>query len=1800
MQVGATGKVITSAAKGTTGDWLLDPTNIDIVTGGTDGISGSNISPTTVINALGSTNVTLEATNDITISNAIDYSSSNTLSLLASQDIIANASVQNSGTGAINLIAGWDGETTNLSQLTNPGVYGNNNGTITIGGESAAGNVAIGSAGGTTTLAAANLIIESDNGYAQAGYHGAGGGNIVVDLKGDLTLTANYSGGDAQIGNGSLSGDISGNVTGNISINAAGTTTINVGEGGGTGWIGNFANEGSIESGNLTLITGSGNLGNFGVDVVADLGSTSHPGSGGNVLIGFTNHDFDIDNGGGSVNSPHSLTLMSVDNVYLGSTIQNSGSGNINVVAGWDGVTTNLSSLTNSGVYGNNGGSILIGGENADENVAVGSAGGTTTFAAASLTIESDYGYAQAGYHGAGGGNIDIDLTGCLNLNGYGGENDYAQIGNGSLNGDVSGNVTGNISIHSGGPTTINIGEGSGTPWIGNFAGEGSIESGNLTLITGSIQDQGEFSGNIVADLGTTSQPGSGGDVMIGLTDGDIQLHNDLFSIGSSPHNLTLMSVDNVELGSALQNSGTGGITIVAGWDGVTTNPALLTTSGVYGNNGGSIIIGGENAPGNVAIGSAGGTTTFAAANLTVESDNGYAQAGYHGAGGGNIDIDLTGSLSVNGYGTGNDYAMVGNGSLNGDVSGNITGSISINAPGTTTINVGEGGTSSWIGNYANKGWIESGNVQLITGYIQGDTGSTTLGDMLVADLGTTSETGSGGNVTFGLTNAQTDFINTYLGANAIEYNSPNALTILSTDSLTLPYSIQNDGAGALTILAGWNPSVAPANVLTTPGAYGNTTNETNYNGGTDGAFIWVVGETGTLDDYNPNAEGGTYVNSGAGVAIGSKGGTTTIGAAQIYIEGLSGYAQIGYHNTGGTGAIDVIANGVPGTGGLTGIGACFDGNANICIVGGRQGATDENNDPSYAQIGDLGYGVAGTASADINVSATGNIAVAGGGIYDNSDEGAYDPQIPDAYGMIGNGDGAQTVAQTVSGTIDVNVAGQLNFASSAGAGSDAWLGNRTGSGGLSSGDLTVIAGSENDTGPIDFGDMIFADLGSTSQPGSGGNVTVGMTDQSIDIQNTSEGSYNSPNNLTVLSVDNIYFDSSIQNSGSGDITAVAGWDGQTTNPSQLTNSGVYGNNGGSITIGGTAAAGDVSVGSAGGTTTVLTDNLDVESDNGIAQLGYAGAGTGAIDVVALGDVTVDALDGTYAQIGNGGAAVAGNVGGAIGVSAGGTILVESDAELSNAAIGNIGGAPSSQSGNITLGANALDINSVGQYSDAFVGNGPVVASTGGATGGIAITSGDVSLDASGDGSQAFVGDGGQFNSSGTTGGNIDINSATLELVANETDRVTSEARIANRGLGNVVGSYDIVTTGNIEISATDANLAAIGNGEDGTGTSTGSLTVQSGGTIALQSTDGGQTRIGNGDAPDSAIGVTAAGDITLSVTGNPGEYGSGGVLIGNLGAAAGGDISVASTGGSISLNAGEYGSAIQIGNIQNGVQANVSGNIQVTAKDNLYLNAAGNSSEVQIGNGGADTQGDDTGNVSVTATTGELSAAIDGTNSYLQLGNGGNGATGSATGDTTLKAGTSLQLAVTADAADSGSYIQVGDGATFGATSGGGNIIVNSSSMSTSNSVDFVGNSLDIALTGAGQSVGADSELWVVTNDLAITTNNGSAFVYAPQGVSLGVGEDGIDLGTGGLILSAAGPVTQTQAIDAATLGVTTTSGAITLTNAQNAIANAALGTSGSDNAILYDSTNLTMNGGGTSVGGNLTLLAEGDLTFT
>ena len=334
--VGSTGTVNTLAPKGGTGTWLLDPNTIDIQTTASDGsVTGCNsepvtctIAPSTITTALGSTDVTLEANNEINVYNDVLYSSTNVLSLLSSGDINGYANIQNSGSGAINLIAGWDQTVVTPAQVasaggsgiaalfeSNPTAYGNPNvggngllGDVTIGGANAVGNASVGSASGTTTVLTDDLTIEADNGYAQLGYHGPAGGDIYVYANNDITLTTtNSSTADftALIGNGSLNGDVTGNITGSIYLWAQGNLVLNSYVNtcpsacvGGSPWIGNYASSGSIKSGNVTLIamdskdncTDTCNNGdNFTAMIENALGTTGSSGSGGDVTVGFIN-----------------------------------------------------------------------------------------------------------------------------------------------------------------------------------------------------------------------------------------------------------------------------------------------------------------------------------------------------------------------------------------------------------------------------------------------------------------------------------------------------------------------------------------------------------------------------------------------------------------------------------------------------------------------------------------------------------------------------------------------------------------------------------------------------------------------------------------------------------------------------------------------------------------------------------------------------------------------------------------------------------------------------------------------------------------------------------------------------------------------------------------------------------------------------------------------------------------------------------------------------------------------------------------------------------------------------------------------------------------------------------------------------------------------------------------------------------------------------------------------------------------------------------------------------------------------
>jgi filamentous hemagglutinin family protein len=461
---------------------------------------------------------------------------------------------------------------------------------------------------------------------------------------------------------------------------------------------------------------------------------------------------------------------------------------------------------------------------------------------------------------------------------------------------------------------------------------------------------------------------------------------------------------------------------------------------------------------------------------------------------------------------------------------------------------------------------------------------------------------------------------------------------------------------------------------------------------------------------------------------------------------------------------------------------------------------------------------------------------------------------------------------------------------------------------------------------------------------------------------------YSSANSLYMLAGGNINIYANVENTlatGGGSINLIAGWDETTLPPNSLTAAGVYGNSSGSINVGTTNADGDAIVGSMSGSTLLAGANVTVESDSGIAQVGYAGNGTGDITVAATGDVVVDALNGEYAQIGNGGYNVTGAIGGNITVQAGGSLTVEDVVNCGDcdqagvAAIGNVGGLNSTESGDINVNVTgALDVTASGVASFAQIGNQATASPSGSATGNITITSGPLAILAdNATYSYAMIGNGGQingFDNGDGTSGAISVTATSLSITSNAAaSPYAAQARISNLGTGDVSGDITVNTTGDIVLSANDGNLATIGLGEGCTqpcsGTTAGAISVTSGGLITIEALGGGEARIGSDTVtPASTVDVTAAGDILISLSGTNNSGYQPGAWIGsqNNFSDNGGDVTVTSTNGDIDLESGEANGLVNIGPQGTYTSGTTSGNVVVSATDptngNIILNASG------------------------------------------------------------------------------------------------------------------------------------------------------------------------------------------------------------------------------------------------------------------
>ena len=300
--------------------------------------------------------------------------------------------------------------------------------------------------------------------------------------------------------------------------------------------------------------------------------------------------------------SGQQLSLLAEGNISVtpGGSIQNFGSGNVNLVAGSNGSAglnaggTSFNAATLLGIansYGQNGGSVAIGNGAQAGGIAVGSAGGTTTIAANNLTLTGGSGtngsFAQVGFAGNATGDINVRLTGNLALDAGTGDGGgtFAQIGHGAADLNTSGPVSGNIDIQVAGTTTFNpTATTFGSALIGNASTPTTMggSTGNVSLVSGFIATP--------TNHGLGSSIGNdipGGNVLIEATapGATLSVGDNTTHQYSSTFGITLEApAGTVAFNGILLNDSSGSVTVTAA--SISAQGSITTAGGAVTTNG--------------------------------------------------------------------------------------------------------------------------------------------------------------------------------------------------------------------------------------------------------------------------------------------------------------------------------------------------------------------------------------------------------------------------------------------------------------------------------------------------------------------------------------------------------------------------------------------------------------------------------------------------------------------------------------------------------------------------------------------------------------------------------------------------------------------------------------------------------------------------------------------------------------------------------------------------------------------------------------------------------------------------------------------------------------------------------------------------------------------------------------------------------------------------------------------------------------------------------------------------------------
>lgn len=490
--------------------------------------------------------------------------------------------------------AGQVGTTTQTSNYVQIGNGGHEN----IGNHGATVDV--------VSVLAQNIVLNGgstvDEGYAQIGNGGFGAngdvaGDIQISAAGNVSVNGGMVGreGYAIIGHGGVvdgflptnSNFTTGSRSGSILMNIGGTTTLN--DQNSIATIGHLGTSGVSPTSNLTWVTGSFDVSSTQRKLTEIM---SNMLTGGYVEIATTASDLDVTGNGLFMNTANHIDLVSVGDVKFSTPIQNAGTGDINVIGGWDGATGLLFSFEPSGMppmaqltidadtilgvpgaFGNAGGVVIGDGTQASAMV-VGSAQGKTNVVGEFVQLLGSTtavdGFAQIGFNeeryriatGIDGVSASGDIqilthAGGLSLLGGSREGTAAQIGHGGegtqssgLGGNIivdlaQGSAVGDLSIQGG--TGIDsfaaIGHG-GHRSLGAMSGDIDVVANNIAITGGAAnftsarlghggsRSNGNISGamNIVSLDSVSLSGGSGIYSMSQMGHGGVDFSGNIFS----------------------------------------------------------------------------------------------------------------------------------------------------------------------------------------------------------------------------------------------------------------------------------------------------------------------------------------------------------------------------------------------------------------------------------------------------------------------------------------------------------------------------------------------------------------------------------------------------------------------------------------------------------------------------------------------------------------------------------------------------------------------------------------------------------------------------------------------------------------------------------------------------------------------------------------------------------------------------------------------------------------------------------------------------------------------------------------------------------------------------------------------------------------------------------------------------------------------------------------------------------------------------------------------------------------------